>query len=66
LPDYGFSLKRKHVTSNKTDKNSVVVGTLYLSFTDDSSIVQPLAWSLNELRYSSRLYISHYKWATRG
>jgi len=61
LPNYGFSLKQKHVTNNKTDKNSIVVGTSYLPFTDDSSIVQPLAWSLNELYYSSRLYISHYK-----
>ena len=66
LPDYGFSLKQKHVTTNKSDKNSVVVGTSYLPFTDDSSIVQPLAWSPNELCYSSRLYISHYKWTTGG
>ena len=30
----GFSLKPKHVTSNKTDLNSVVVEALYFAFTD--------------------------------
>jgi len=33
LPGDGFSLKPKHVTSNKTDLNSVVAEALYFAFT---------------------------------
>jgi hypothetical protein len=32
LPGDGFSLKPKHVTSNKTDLNSVVFEALYFAF----------------------------------